>query len=261
MSDLGTYAAFAEELAEAARAEALRWSEADWAVEDKNEGGAFDPVTQADRAVERVMRDLIEARWPDHGIAGEEFGISRGDGRWSWSLDPIDGTRAFICGLPSWTVLIALMEEGRPVLGIIDAPRLGERFAGHGETGQMVTAGGRTRLRTSGCRSLAQARLATTDPYLFGPEERGGFDRVRERARLTRYGLDAYAYGRLAAGSLDLVIESGLAQHDWAALVPVVIAAGGAVSDWRGGDALHEGRIVAAASRELLDEALARLGG
>jgi histidinol phosphatase-like enzyme (inositol monophosphatase family) len=259
LADLPDFAAFAETLADAARAETLRWSRAEWAVEDKGGGGAFDPVTAADRAVERVIRGLIEAQWPDHGIQGEELGAKETASPYCWSLDPIDGTRAFICGLPSWTVLIALLDEGRPVVGIIDAPRLAERFIGHGDIGERVTESGRTRLKTSGCRALREARLSTTDPYLFSPEERAGFDRVRERIRLTRYGLDAYAYGRLAAGDLDLIVESGLAPHDINALLPMVTAAGGAFSNWLGGGGLAEGKLVVAASAELLDQALACL--
>lgn len=259
MTELAAFAAFAEELAQAARHEALRWSDADWRIQDKGAGGTFDPVTDADRAVERVVRQLIEQRWPDHGIAGEEYDAKRASSRYVWSLDPIDGTRAFICGLPSWTVLIALLEDGVPVVGVIDAPRLGERFVGWGETGLLVDASGRRPLRTSGCQSLAKARLSTTDPYLFPPDERAGFERVREKVRLTRYGLDGYAYGRLAAGGLDLVLESGLAPHDLNALLPVVRAAGGAVSDWRGGTDFAAGKLVAAASEPLLEAALATL--
>jgi histidinol phosphatase-like enzyme (inositol monophosphatase family) len=256
MADLPTFAAFAEELADAARAEALRWSEADWAVEDKSGGAAFDPVTRADRAVERVLRELIAERWPEHGIEGEEYGATAGSGPYSWSLDPIDGTRSFICGLPTWTILIALLEEGRPVLGLIDAPRLGERYVGFGQTGYRAGATGRLPLRTSGCRTLGESRLSTTDPYLFAGPEREAFERVRERARLTRYGLDGYAYARLAAGGLDLIVESGLAPHDWRALLPIVRAAGGAVSNWRGEDDFSAGQIVAAASPALLAEAV-----
>ena len=158
MTELSVFAAFAEELADAARTEALRWSDAEWAVEDKGGAGAFDPVTNADRAVERVVRDLIDERWPDHGIEGEEFGAKETSSRYRWSLDPIDGTRSFICGLPSWTVLIALLDEGRPVVGVIDAPRLGERFIGHGVVAESVTASGRMELRTSRCRALGEAR-------------------------------------------------------------------------------------------------------
>lgn len=259
MTDLATYAAFADELAEAARKEALRWDSSEWDVEDKSDGAAFDPVTQADRAVERVMRELIAQRWPDHGIEGEEFGACATSGRYRWSLDPIDGTRSFICDLPSWTVLIALLDEGRPVMGVIEAPRLGERFVGYGAVGHLNTETGRSVLRTSGCRSIAEARLSTTDPYLFTASDRGGFERVRERVRLTRYGLDGYAYARLAAGGLDLVIENKLAPHDRNAVVPVVTAAGGAVSNWGGGQDLSAGELVAAASKELLEEVVALL--
>ncbi len=260
MSDLSVFAAFAEELADAARLEASCWNQAEWAVEDKGaDGAAFDPVTRADRAVEGVMRDLIANRWPDHGIEGEEFGMSVSSGRFRWSLDPIDGTRSFICGLPTWTVLIALLEGGRPVVGVIDAPSLGERFIGYGEIAEIVTQSGRRPLRTSGCRTLREARLSSTDPYLFVGSDRSRFERVRERVRLTRYGLDAYAYARLAAGGLDLVIENKLAPHDRNALVPVVTAAGGAVSNWSGGQDLSAGELVAAASKELLEEVVALL--
>jgi myo-inositol-1(or 4)-monophosphatase len=260
MSDLATFAGFAEELADAGRATALRWSGSAGDVQDKSGGVAYDPVTRSDRETELAMRALIEARWSDHGIAGEEFGLKEGSGRYCWSLDPIDGTRAFVCGLPSWTILIALLDEGRPVVGVIDAPRLGERLVGYGEVGEVVTAIGRTRSRTSGCRSLEETRLATTDPYLFSPDDRPGFERLRERARLTRYGLDGYGYARLAAGGLDLLVETGLAPHDLNALIPVVRAAGGAVSNWCGEDDFSEGKLVAAASAELLDEAVALLG-
>jgi myo-inositol-1(or 4)-monophosphatase len=259
LADPSDLAAFAEALADAARAEALRWRRAEWAVEDKSGGGAFDPVTSADRGVERVMRELIAARWPDHAIHGEEFGAADTGARYCWSLDPIDGTRSFICGLPTWTVLIALLDHGRPVLGVIDAPRLNERFVGHGDVAELVSASGRTRIRTSPCRALQEARLSTTDPYLFSAEERAGFERLRERVRLTRYGLDAYAYARLSAGDLDLIIESGLAPHDMNALLPVITAAGGAWSNWRGGRDLSEGKLITAASATLLDQALGRL--
>ena len=238
--DLDTMMRFAQRLADAARVETLpRWRTG-CAAADKNEGGAWDPVTEADREAECAMRRLIEAEFPDHGIQGEEFPEKKGAGRWSWSLDPVDGTRSFVCGLPSWTTLIALLEDGRPVLGIIDAPALDERYAGPGKD--------RT---TSGCTSLAEARLSTTDPYLFSAAETEAWDRVRPHARTTRYGLDAYAYARVAAGSLDLVIEAGLKPHDYNALIPVIRAAGGAIGDWEGGEDFSRGRLVAAATPEL----------
>lgn len=237
------YAAFAAELGDAARA-AIAAASRD--AEDKG-GGAFDPVTEADRAAERAMRALIEARYPDHGIAGEEYGTVRGDARFVWSLDPIDGTRSFICGLPSWTTLIALVEDGAATIGLIDAPVLGERFAGFGRTAQLNGAP----LATSGCATLAEARLSTTDPYLFAGAEAERFERVRRATRVARYGLDAYAYARVAAGGLDLVVESGLKPHDYNALGPVVRGAGGWFGNWEGGDDLTQGRVIAAASEAL----------
>jgi myo-inositol-1(or 4)-monophosphatase len=247
-ADLDRMMRFAERLAEAARAETLpRWRTGCIAA-DKNEGGAWDPVTEADRAAERAMRRLIEAEFPDHGIQGEEYGEKAGQGPWSWSLDPIDGTRSFVCGLPSWTTLIALLEEGRPVFGIIDAPALDERYAGPG-SGHA----------TSGCTSLAEARLSTTDPYLFAGPDAEAWDRVRRRVRTTRYGLDGYGYARLASGSLDLVIESGLKPHDYNALIPVIRAAGGTIGDWEGGEDFSAGKVIAAATAQLYRAAVEAL--
>jgi inositol-phosphate phosphatase/L-galactose 1-phosphate phosphatase/histidinol-phosphatase len=247
-ADLDRMMRFAERLADAARAETLpRWRTGCAAV-DKNEGGTWDPVTEADREAERAMRRLIEAEFPEHGIQGEEFGEKPGQGRWSWSLDPIDGTRSFVCGLPSWTTLIALLEDGRPILGIIDAPALDERYAGPADAHV-----------TSGCTALAEARLSTTDPHLFSGSDAQAWDRVRQRVRTTRYGLDAYGYARVAAGSLDLVIEAGLKPHDYNALIPVVRAAGGAIGDWHGGEDFSPGRVVAAATLELYRAAVEAL--
>lgn len=255
------FAPFALELAQAARGVTLHWLEIGCAAEDKSGGGAFDPVTEADRGAERAIRERIEARHPEHGISGEEYGDRQGSGPWSWSLDPIDGTRAFVCGLPTWTTLIALLREGAPVLGLIDAPRLGELYVGDEDGARLVTSGGSCALRASGCRTLAEARLTTTDPSLFDEAGGAAFGRVRESVRLMRYGLDAYGYARLAAGSIDLVIEARLKPHDWNALVPVVRGAGGVIGNWRGGDDLGGGDVVAAATRELFDRAVAALSG
>ena len=250
---LADFAAFARLLADAARRETLECE--GLAVEDKGHDGWFDPVTEADRGAEKVIRQLIEYRYPSHGISGEEFPERPAQSPWRWSLDPIDGTRAFICGLPSWTTLIALLEEGRPVLGLIDVPRVGERYVGWGDTALLLTGKAERPIRASGCTRLAEARFATTDPFLFAGTEAEGFARVRAAVRLTRYGWDAYAYARVAAGTVDLVVESGLKPHDWNALVPLVRAAGGAVANWEGGKDLSAGRIVAAASEALLEEA------
>ncbi|HEX8533787.1 MAG TPA: inositol monophosphatase family protein [Allosphingosinicella sp.] len=252
MHDLIT---FAQRLADAARLETLpRW--VNGAAADDKGGGEFDPVTDADREAERVMRGLIETEYPEHGISGEEFPDRPTRGRYSWSLDPVDGTRSFICGLPTWVTLIALLDEGEPVLGIIDAPCLDERYVGFPGGSLFRGRGNEAELRGSGCSSLKQARLSTTDPYLFRGAEADAFERIRERVRTTRYGHDGYGYARLAAGSLDLVIEAGLKPHDYNALIPVVRTAGGAIGDWKGGADFSEGKVIAAATRALYEAAL-----
>ena len=255
------FADFACALADAARGVSLPAAMQIGAIDNKVEGAGFDPVTAADRGAEKAMRGIIEYRFPSHGIAGEEFPDRPARGRHVWSLDPIDGTRSFICGLPSWTTLIALLEDGAPVLGLIDAPRLGERYLGYGETAQLITASNTRMLATSDCRSLAEARFSTTDPYLFAGEEMDAFQRLRVKARLTRFGHDAYAYARLADGTIDLVVESGLQPFDYQALIPVVRGAGGIVGNWEGGPDCTGGRLVAAATRDLFDEAVATLAG
>lgn len=252
---------FAHRLADAARAETLgRWARG-CVAEDKSSGAAFDPVTEADREAERAMRRLIEEAFPDHGISGEELPDRAARGRYSWSLDPVDGTRSFICGLPTWTTLIALLEDGEPVLGLIDAPCLDQRFLGAGETGWFRSSHEERALAASRCTSLAASRLSTTDPYLFDGADAEAFDRVRRGVRTVRYGHDGYAYARVAAGTLDLVVEAGLKPHDYHALIPVVRAAGGAIGDWSGGQDFSQGRIVAAATRELYAAAVAALKG
>jgi myo-inositol-1(or 4)-monophosphatase len=248
---------FALRLAAAARAETLpRWVEIGEAANKAGVAG-YDPVTEADVEAERAMRALIEAEHPDHGIVGEEFGTKPERSRYSWSLDPVDGTRAFVCGLPSWTTLIALLQDEAPVMGIIDAPRMDELYVGDASGSRLIGAAGEQRLRCTGCEQLAEARFATTDPYLFAGPEREAFEQLRTVARLTRYGFDAYAYARLAAGSLDLVVESGLKSWDYQALIPVVRGAGGVVGNWRGEDEFGSGQIVAAATPALFEQAVA----
>ncbi len=262
VADLEIFAAFARDLAAAARIETLPGCRGGLAGVENKLAEGFDPVTENDRNSELAMRRLIESRFPDHGVAGEELPDRPPSGRWSWSLDPIDGTRAYICGLPSWTTLIALLDDGEPVLGVVDVPRLDELYLGHGGGASVYGGGGgERRLATSACRRIVDARLSTTDPYLFDGIEAEGFERLRRSARLTRYGLDAYGYALVAAGSLDIVAESGLKPHDYNALVPLVRAAGGAVSNWSGGDDLGAGQIVAAASESLHEEACRLLAG
>lgn len=245
---------FFRELSEAARSVTL--GAAVPQADNKAGESGYDPVTHLDHAAERALRSAIEARFPDDGIEGEEFGLTRAGASRRWSLDPIDGTRALICGLPSWTTLAALLEGGRSVAGMIDAPVLDELVIGVDGQSQLVIGDRSSIVRTSECRQLSDARLATTDPFLFCEQGMVAFDRVRRAARVTRYGLDALAYARLAAGSLDLVIESGLKPHDYNALVPVVRGAGGVIGNWQGGDDLSAGEVVAASTRELFEQAI-----
>jgi myo-inositol-1(or 4)-monophosphatase len=253
--------AFAEELAAAARLETLgRWASG-CIAEDKGQG-AFDPVTEADREAERAMRALIRERFRDHGVSGEEWPDEPATGAYRWSLDPVDGTRSFMCRLPTWVTLIGLLRDERPFLGVIDAPVLEETYVGVGDQVWMLGNGERAPIRTSDCNRISDARLSTTDPFLFEDSRRSppgaaaGFDRVRRAARVTRYGHDGYAYARLAAGSIDLVIESGLKPHDYNALIPIIRAAGGHIGDWSGGGDFAHGNVVAAATRHLYDEAI-----
>jgi len=224
-------------------------------VADNKAGSGFDPVTEADRAAERALRAAIEARFPDHAIWGEEYGLVRGDAAMRWSLDPVDGTRALLCGLPSWAILVGLLDRGRHVAGMIDLPALGETLLGISG----ATERNGVPVRTSGCVALAEARLSTTDPNLFAGAGFEAFERLRSAARITRFGLDALGYARVATGDLDLVVESGLQPHDVDALVAVVRGAGGRIGNWQGGEDLTGGAIVAAASRALYDEAVALL--
>jgi histidinol phosphatase-like enzyme (inositol monophosphatase family) len=221
------------------------------AAEDKSRGGAFDPVTEADRAGEAIMRQLINRTFPSHGIVGEEFGAERDDAEYVWVLDPIDGTRAFIAGLPTWGTLIGLNRSGRPVYGTMHQPFTGERFSGDCGSARYHGPGGPKTLRTRRCTSLKDAVIATTSPKLFSGESLRAYDRVESVARLARYGCDCYAYCMLAAGHVDLVVEAGLKPYDIVALIPIIEGAGGIVTSWDGGSAADGGSIVAAGDRRV----------
>jgi myo-inositol-1(or 4)-monophosphatase len=222
-------------------------------AEDKSRGGAFDPVTEADRAAEVAMRQLIKRSFPTHGIIGEEFGAEREDADYVWVLDPIDGTRAFIAGLPTWGTLIGLNRAGRPVFGMMHQPFTGERFFGDGGSATFRGPGGERRLHTRRCASLGDAVMATTSPKLFSGNALRAYDRVESVARLARYGCDCYAYCMLAGGHIDLVVEAGLKPYDIAALIPII---GGVVTTWDGGPAANGGAIVAAGDRRVHAAAL-----
>ena len=233
---------------------------ADHGLENKAAGGCFDPVTKADKGAEAAIRRLIAQRFPDHGVIGEEYGEDRPDAEFAWVLDPIDGTRAFIAGLPLWTTLIGLRFQGRPVLGSIGQPFLGEIFIGHAGAARLIFAGGVRALQVRSCPKLTEAVIATTDPDLFDGAELGAWRQVRAAARLARLGCDAYAYAMVALGTLDLVVEAGLKCWDIDAAVPILAGAGGLVTDWRGADiGGHGGQIAIAGDRACLDEALVAL--
>ncbi|MGR3377197.1 inositol monophosphatase family protein [Salipiger abyssi] len=229
-------------------------------AENKLEGG-FDPVTVADRAAEAAMRAVLAERRPQDGILGEELGTSSGSSGLTWVLDPIDGTRGFLSGTPTWGVLAALSDETGPRLGIIDQPYTGERFCGGLGRAEMTGPMGASALATRAPRGLDQAILFTTFPEVGTKADRLAFERVRDRARLTRYGMDCYAYALLAAGQIDLVIEAGLHAYDIQAPIAVIEAAGGIVTNWEGGPVHVGGRALAAANAELHAEALAVLNG
>lgn len=228
-------------------------------VEDKGGAAGFDPVTVADKAAERAIAGRLGATFPGHGITGEEFGCANNDSRYRWIIDPIDGTRAFICGLPTWGTLIGLMDNGVPHLGLMDQPITGERFWSGPSASYMRDATGKTlRLKTRACSRLDDAVLSSTHPDLFakGRQQRI-LEAVKSRVRLTRYGGDCYAYCMLAAGFIDIVLEPDLKVYDIAALIPIIERAGGRVTTWDGGAAAEGGDVLAcgdpALHRHLLD--------
>lgn len=251
--------ATAHAMADAARQAILPWFRASGLSADNKLAGGFDPVTQADRAAEQAMRDVLARQRPDDTIIGEEFGQTTGSSDLTWVLDPIDGTRAFLSGAPTWGVLIAVSDAEGPLFGIIDQPYIGERFwGGFGQSG-MRGPQGHAALGVRGSRALADSIVFTTFPEVGSAAEGAGFRAVAEHARLVRYGMDCYAYALLAAGQIDLVIEAGLSNYDVHAPIAVIKAAGGIVTDWQGGPAHHGGRILAAAGPEQHAAALAIL--
>lgn len=221
---------FARELAAIAAAQTLPRFRRGVEADDKG-GDAYDPVTEADRQAEAAIRRAIAERYPEHGVVGEEYGEDRPDADFVWVLDPVDGTRAFIAGLPVWTTLIGLCHQGRPLLGLISQPVLGEVFVGGPGLGAALHRGGEvTPLRTRRCPALADAIIATTDPALFSEAERAGWERLRAGARLARLGCDAYAMAMVAAGRIDLVIECGLKRWDIDGPAALIEGAGGYIA-------------------------------
>ncbi|VVM47027.1 Histidinol-phosphatase [Pseudomonas fluorescens] len=238
---IGEYRAFAEQLAQAAAAAIQPYFRANLAVEDKG-GRLYDPVTVADKAAEDAMRSLIQERYPSHGILGEEQGVAVGSSPLTWVLDPIDGTRAFITGLPLWGTLIALNDGTKPVVGVMNQPFTGERFIGTPEGAWL----GSTPLKTRTCSDLASATLMCTTPDMFDSEARkAAFEAVAGQARLMRYGGDCYAYCMLASGFVDVIVEASLQPYDVQALMPIIEGAGGVITAWDGSSAQNGGCVVA----------------
>ena len=256
---------FAHELARLSGEAILPFYRRPIEVENKNAeaaGSGFDPVTAADRAAEDVMRKALAARYPDHAIIGEEYGRRAGsEGGYSWIIDPIDGTRSFVMGFPTWGTLIGLSHEDKPLIGIMNQPFTGERFfstegaslyRGHGEERE---------LKTRPCARLEDAVVACTHPDLFREEgELERFLEVKAAARMTRYGGDCYAYCMVAAGLIDAVVEAGLQVYDVAALVPIIERAGGRMTSWDGGRGDQGGRIIASGDPRLHDRLVKMLG-
>ncbi len=207
------------------------------AVENKEDGG-FDPVTDADRGAEQAIRALIAKTYPDHRILGEEDGESGGPSPYRWVIDPVDGTRAFICGVPVWTTLVGLEEDGLPLAGLIDQPVLGERWIGiGGDATQFTDKTGTKRVHTSGCEAIADAKMMVTDirpDAYFTEPQAAAVGKVANAARVLRQGLDSYGFGLVASGQMDLVVEASLSWYDIAAVIPVVEGAGGVAIDWKG---------------------------
>lgn len=249
----------AQHMADAARAVVLPFFRSIDLQADTKREGDFDPVTQADRAAEVAMRAVLASKRPQDAIHGEEFGTKAGKSGLTWVLDPIDGTRGFMSGTPTWGVLIALSDAAGPFYGLIDQPYIGERFVGDRSGARWTGPRGSGPIRTRPVRPLSQATIFTTFPEVGTDEEQAAFRAVASRARLTRYGMDCYAYALVAMGQIDLVIEAGLQIYDIQAPIALIEAAGGVVTDWDGCPAHRGGRVIAAANAQIHAEALAVL--
>jgi len=261
MSPLDDFARTAAQLADRARPEIMSRFRTGIAINAKSDAS---PVTEADRTAERVMRDLINTTYPDHGILGEEYGNENVDAEYVWVLDPIDGTNSFVTGKPLFGTLIALCQNGYPIVGIIDAPGVDERWIGI--KGRPTTHNGEP-VTTRSCDNLDNSWLYATTPLMFEGADMDAFTRLSNSAWRTVFGGDCYAYGLLSSGHVDLVCEACLGTYDYAALVPVIEGAGGIITDWKGApvqmktDGTNDGKVLAAGDKTLHAAALERLKG
>ncbi|MDG1702938.1 MAG: inositol monophosphatase family protein [Pseudomonadales bacterium] len=252
------YLNFAKTAARAAGKVILPHFRSSLQVTNKLENGGFDPVTVADQAGERAIRDAIENTYPEHGIFGEEYGLSSGNGL-TWVIDPIDGTRAFMTGMLHWGILLALFDGQQPVVGVMYQPYTDELFCGDGEGAWLERAGQSAPLRASACEQVAQASLSTTGIDWLGTDEQKQFRNLSQQTKLTKFGGDCYLFGTLAMGALDLGVEAGLKAYDIQALIPIVRGAGGVITAWDGGNPSLGGTVVASATQALHDQALSLL--
>ncbi|MGB0797886.1 MAG: inositol monophosphatase family protein [Planktomarina sp.] len=237
----------------------MKWFRTPALSADNKLAQGFDPVTQADRNAEVAMRAVLAELRPDDAILGEEQAYQPGTSGLTWVLDPIDGTRGFISGTPTWGTLIAVSDASGPILGIVDQPYIGERFIGDPAGATLTRDGQTTAINTRGTETLKDAVIFTTFPEVGTPRDCGGFNAVADQCKLVRYGMDCYAYALLAAGHIDLVVEAVLNPFDIQGPMALVQAAGGVVTTWGGGDAQHGGQVIAAATPELHAAALALL--
>jgi histidinol-phosphatase len=249
------FSSFVDQLANASGDTILPFFRTALAIENKKVGG-FDPVTAADRAAEQTMRTLIRKQFPDHGILGEEYGSERTDAEYVWVLDPIDGTKSFIAGMPVWGTLIGLMRFGEPVFGMMNQPFTRERFSGDGGAARHRGPAGNRELRVRECASLADAVMFTTSPLLMNHDDRAAFSKLEEKVKLSRYGGDCYHYCMLAAGLIDVIVETEIKPYDIVAIIPIVAGAGGIVTTWDNGPAQGGGRVVVAGDKRVHAQAL-----
>jgi myo-inositol-1(or 4)-monophosphatase len=252
------FSTFVDQLATASGETILPFFRTALAVENKKARG-FDPVTAADRAAEQTMRTLIREQFPNHGILGEEYGSERTDAEYVWVLDPIDGTKSFISGMLAWGTLIGLMRFGEPVFGMMHQPFTRERFSGDSGGARYRGPAGNRDLHARPCRGIEDTLLATTSPLLMTPGDRAAFEKVENKVKLSRYGGDCYAYCMLAAGLIDLIIETEINPHDIVAIIPIIAGAGGIVTTWDNGPAQGGGRIVVAGDKRVHQAALEML--
>jgi myo-inositol-1(or 4)-monophosphatase len=252
---------FAVALANASAPEILKHFRQNAQV-DVKDSPIWDPVTEGDRAGERIIRQMIEEHYPDHGINGEEYGLKDARSPFTWVLDPVDGTRSFVCGMPTWATLIGLNYEGRPTVGVMNQPVVGDMYYGSPDGAWNDYRGTIIPIRTRQNVPLADARIGTTAPELYrSARDAAAFQRLKSSVQLVRYGGDAYFFSVMAAGHLDIALDANLQSYDIAPLLPIIRGAGGAAAEWNGGDPALGGNVITAGSQALLDDALAVLAG